>query len=30
MKKILATIILFSGFSFSQTLAEQLENDIDG
>ena len=30
MKKILATIILFSGFSFSQTLTEQLENDIDG
>ena len=30
MKKILATIILFSGLSFSQTLAEQLENDIDG
>lgn len=27
---MLATIILFSGFSFSQTLAEQLENDIDG
>ena len=30
MKKILATIILFSGLSFSQTLTEQLENDIDG
>jgi amidohydrolase len=30
MKKILAIIILFSGFSFSQTLTEQLENDIDG
>jgi len=30
MKKMLATIILFSGFSFSQTLTEQLENDIDG
>ena len=30
MKKILATIFLFSGFSFSQTLTEQLENDIDG
>tara|TARA_B100001939_G_scaffold113869_1_gene98430 strand:+ start:8820 stop:10103 length:1284 start_codon:yes stop_codon:yes gene_type:complete len=30
MKKILATIILFSGFSSSQTLTEQLENDIDG
>ena len=30
MNKILATIILFSGFSFSQTLTEQLENDIDG
>jgi amidohydrolase len=30
MKKILATLILFSGFSFSQTLTEQLENDIDG
>ena len=30
MKQILATIILFSGFSFSQTLTEQLENDIDG
>ena len=27
---MLATIILFSGFSFSQTLTEQLENDIDG
>ena len=30
MKKILVTIILFSGFSFGQTLTEQLENDIDG
>jgi amidohydrolase len=30
MKQILATIILFSGLSFSQTLTEQLENDIDG
>jgi len=30
MKKLLATIILFSGLSFSQTLTEQLENDIDG
>lgn len=30
MKKILATIILFSGISFGQTLTEQLENDIDG
>jgi len=30
MKKILTTIILFSGISFGQTLTEQLENDIDG
>ena len=30
MKKILVTMILFSGFSFGQTLTEQLENDIDG
>jgi amidohydrolase len=30
MKKILVLLIFFSGVSFSQTLTEQLENDIDG
>jgi len=30
MKKILASMLFISTFTFSQSLSEQLENDIDG
>ena len=30
MKKILTSLIFISTFTFSQSLSEQLENDIDG